>query len=198
MKTILFISLTCILAMSLHAQDTNYVDPAYQAEKKEKASKKRPMQNRVYFGGTFGLQFGSVTSILVEPLVGFRMTEKLSTGIGIGVRYGKDNRYVTPVEYTNYIGRYFVRYLIIPKLYAHAEYMFESYDKVFYFEGQDPNRNQRTVVPFLFVGGGYRSQAGRGSFIIQVLFNVLQENSYSRQVYPGGLPYISIGYIGGF
>jgi len=194
-----FITLiTITFFLSAQSQDTNYVDPNYKPEKQKSRKPSKGIGDRVYYGGTFGLSFGTFTSILVEPLVGFKMTEKLSTGIGIGFRYGKDNRTNSNLEYTNYLGRFYARYIIIPRVYAHVEYMVESYDESFYFEGQSINKTGRTVVPFLFVGGGLRSPAGNGSFIVQILFNVLQSNSNSNQVYPSGSPYISIGYIGGF
>jgi hypothetical protein len=192
------ILLICLLSFELTAQDTNYVDPNYKPEKQKQAKRSAFNGNRVYFGGTFGMQFGTFTSILVEPMVGYRFTEKLSSGVGLGLRYGRDNRAGSNIEYTNYIGRAFARYLFLPNIFGHVEYMAESYDDVFYFDGQSLNHTGRTLVPFLFVGGGLRSQAGRGSFIIQVLFNVLQSNPYSREVYPSGQPYISIGYISGF
>lgn len=197
MRIVLSIILSLSLSLAL-CQDTNYVDPNYTGEKQRTPKKKNVPENRWYYGGTFGLQFGDFTSILVEPLVGYRFTEKLSTGIGLGVRYGRDNRAGSNIEYTNYIGRIFARYLVIPNFYLHTEYMGESYDEVFYFDGQSIDHRGRTFVPFLFVGGGLRSPAGNGSLIIQVLFNVLQSDPYSRQVYPSGQPYISIGYIGGF
>ena len=80
------------------------------------------------------------------------------------------------------------------------EYMLKSYDSIYKFESQNSltENDSRTVVPFLFVGGGFRSPAGKGFFIFQVLFNVLQSNPNSAEVYPSGLPYISIGYMGGF
>ena len=197
MKAIATLFATLIIAVSLtFAQDTNYVDPGYESSKQKKPKQKKDIGQRVYYGGTLGLQFGSFTSILVEPLIGFRMTEKLSTGIGIGFRYGKDNR--SNFEYTNYLGRFFARYIIIPRLYAHVEYMAESYDESFGRYYRDFNEGERTTVPFLFVGGGFRNPTANGSFIFQVLFNVLQDNSLSNQIYPGNVPYISIGYIGGF
>ena len=77
--------------------------------------------------------------------------------------------------------------------------MVESYDEIFYFEANDPNATGRTTVPFLFVGGGLRQPAGKnGFFIFQVLFNVMQGNEHSSEVYPSGAPFISIGYINGF
>lgn len=197
MKKLLILFFTMSLT-GLFAQDTNYVDPNYKPPKERKAKKPgSSFKDRVYYGGTFGLTFGSdYTAVLVEPLVGFKMTEKLSTGVGIGVRYGQDRRFNQKVEFTNYIGRVFSRYLITQKFYGHMEFMGESYDDVFYFESE-PDHRGRTLVPFLFVGGGIRSPAGRGSFIFQVLFNVLNDPK-SREVYPSGFPFLSIGYIGGF
>jgi len=191
---ITIIALTIYLG--IQAQDTNYVDPNYQSEPEKTPKQKKDIGKRTYFGATFGLQFGTFTSILVEPMIGYRFTEKLSGGVGIGFRYGKDND--SNFEYTNYLGRVFTRYIIIPKIYAHVEYMVESYDKSFgdYYRGF--KESERTVVPFLFVGGGYRSPGRNGSFIVQVLFNVLQDNVMSKTIYPSGQPYISIGYIGGF
>lgn len=191
------LSLALILVVfGAFAQDTNYVDPNYKPPKERKAKNRQSFGQRVYYGGTFGLSFGTFTSVLVEPLVGYRITEKLSSGVGIGIRYGKDNRAGSNIEYTNYLGRVFTRYLINQRIYAHAEFMGESYDKVFYFES-DPLHQGRTLVPFLFVGGGLRSPAGNGAFILQVLFNVLN-NEKSQEVYPSGFPFLSIGYIGGF
>ena len=204
MKKLIILSFALFLATLNFAQQdsTDYVDPNYKAEKAKAPKSKQPMSNRMYFGGTFGLSFGSnSSSVLLEPMVGFRMTEKLSTGVGIGYEYGQgENYYKKSYSYSNYLGRVFSRYVIIPKIYAHVEYMVKSYDKKFKFESQNQllENTSRTTVPFLFVGGGFRSPAGRGFLVVQVLFNVLQNNANSSEVYPSGFPYISIGYMGGF
>lgn len=188
-------------ATVLSAQDTNYVDPDYVPERQRTAEKKSDFWDRLYYGGNFGLSFGSYTSILVEPMVGYKFTKKLSGGFGIGYRYGRGEfQRGGSFSYHNYIGRVFGRYLLIPNAYAHVEYMMESYDKIFKFDSQNrsfPNTT-RTNVPFLFVGGGYRVPVGGGAFVIQVLFNVLQSNRNSSEVYPVGVPFISLGYLGGF
>ncbi|MEQ8522829.1 MAG: hypothetical protein RIC15_11815 [Vicingaceae bacterium] len=200
-RIFLFALTLCFFSVAV-SQDTNYVDPNYQAKKQKEPKKSSSLKDKMYVGGTFGVSLGSYSSsVLIEPMVGFKMTEKLSTGIGIGYRWGQGS-YTNGGKFTynNYLGRLFSRYIIILKVYAHVEYMVESYDKIFQFESQNPlvKNNSRTAVPFLFVGGGFRSQAGRGSFIVQVLFNVLQNNPNSAEIYPSGFPYISIGYIGGF
>ncbi len=199
MKKFLICITIISISFSLDAQDTNYVDPDYKSEKQKKPKQRRDMQDRVYFGGTLGLQFGYATSILVEPMVGFKMTEKLSTGVGLGLRYGS---YRDPdFTFTNYLGRFFARYIIIPKIYAHAEYVMESYDSSWgdiNWSNAEFNRGSRTTVPYLFVGGGLRQPSGNGSLVIQVLFNVLQNDKNSQVMYPAGTPYITIGYFGGF
>ena len=55
-----------------------------------------------------------------------------------------------------YTGRLFARYIIIPQLYAHTEYAFESFERC---ASVDPlvrkcTSTERELVPFLLVGGG--------------------------------------------
>lgn len=47
------------------------------------------LTNRVFFGGNFGLQFGTITNIEVSPLVGYRVTRDFSIGTGITYIYLK-------------------------------------------------------------------------------------------------------------
>ena len=192
------IALVMLLSLSAgtFAQDTNYVQPSEEVKKEKEPKTKKPLKEKMYLGGTLGLSFGTTTSILIEPMLGFKMTPKLSMGIGVGYRYGKNNN--ANFEYSNYLARVFARYIVIPRLYAHVEYMVESYDSIFLFDSQGLYNDSRTIVPFLFVGGGFRYPGPKGSFIIQVLFNVLQDNPNSSEVYPAGQPYISLGWIGGF
>ncbi len=184
------------------AQDTNNVRQPRVVEepkkpKKEKAKKKSNFDGqRVYYGGTFGGSWGSRYSyFLIEPLVGYRLTQKLSTGVGLGYKYYKDKEY----DYSSdgYTGRLFTRYVIIPQLYAHAEYAFESFE---YCSSVDRIRKkctetQRELVPFLLVGGGLRQVTNGGAFFIQVLFDLIQDE---KSPYASGEPFISLGFAVGF
>lgn len=49
-----------------------------------------PVRQRLFFGGSFGLQFGTVTNIEVSPLVGFWLLPRVAVGAGPSFQYYKD------------------------------------------------------------------------------------------------------------
>ena len=49
-----------------------------------------PVRQRLFFGGSFGLQFGTVTNIEVSPLVGFWLLPRVAIGAGPSFQYYKD------------------------------------------------------------------------------------------------------------
>src|SRR5690606_34215869 len=71
---------------------------------------KPPLKDRMYYGGNFSLQFGSLTFIDISPLAGIMITERFSTGLGATYQY-------LNFKYANssssvYGGRLFGRYNI--------------------------------------------------------------------------------------
>ncbi|MDR2009056.1 MAG: hypothetical protein LBQ22_01060 [Bacteroidales bacterium] len=52
----------------------------------------KPSQ-RIFYGGNFGMSFGSVNYIEVSPLVGYRITDRLSAGIGLSYTYVGSKQY---------------------------------------------------------------------------------------------------------
>jgi hypothetical protein len=133
---------------------------------------KTPLKDRIYFGGNFGLQFGTQTAIDINPICGYRFTPKFSAGIGVKYLYYKyKDRYVS-YETNVYGGSVFGRYELTESLFGYSEYevinlpVFEPYER-------------RVDVGSLFVGGGYSQRlGGRSSIFLMVLFN-LNETSYS-------------------
>ncbi|MDY0315912.1 MAG: hypothetical protein GX793_08680 [Bacteroidales bacterium] len=59
----------------------------------------KPSQ-RVFYGGDLGFSFGYSTYISVNPIVGYRITNRLSSGIGLNYTFAKSNYY-------GYIGNMF-------------------------------------------------------------------------------------------
>ncbi|MFZ2285416.1 MAG: hypothetical protein WAV93_00360 [Bacteroidales bacterium] len=49
-----------------------------------------PARERLFFGGSFGLQFGTVTNIEVSPLVGMWLLARVAVGAGPSFQYYKD------------------------------------------------------------------------------------------------------------
>ncbi len=192
----MFRYLSAVFALSLigsaaSAQDTTeYVQKSTPEEKKDT----RSLKERIWVGGGLGLNFGSVTAIQIEPLVGYKVDQagKFSVGTGITYWYFRDNRYAPAVEYNAYGYRLFSRYRFIEQAYLHAEFLnlnAERYDDV-------TDDIRRLWVPHVLVGGGYIQRLGESSsFMLQILFEVLQD---PNSVYYGQGPILSGGVGFGF
>lgn len=176
-KFLLAFSLAFLLAFSANAQREIYQD-----------QDSIPFKDRLYFGGNFGMQFGTVSLIDFSPLVGVMITPRLSSGIGATYQYFNDKRYIGG-ETSSYGGRLFTRYNILPNIFAHAEYESINFDNYNIFTDQF----QRIWANSLFLGGGYFAPFGpRGGANFTFLYNVLHDNLRS----PYGEPYvIRVGFV---
>jgi hypothetical protein len=145
---------------------------------------KKPFLDKVFVGGNLGFQFGTVTFAEVSPLIGYRITEKISAGIGATYQYYRYKDPTYQLETNVYGGRVFGRYFFTDYLFAHAEYEYlnlEAYD--FY-----PTR--RVDVESLLVGGGYFQRIGSSNsgVFVMLLYN-LTESAYT----PYSNPILRIG-----
>lgn len=69
---------------------------------------------RIFFGGNLGLSFGTVNYVEISPLVGYRITDRLSAGVGLNYTYVSSNYY----DYNGYAygGSVFASYTIVKNL----------------------------------------------------------------------------------
>ena len=178
--------ITLLIAGASFGQGTDSIQVSPQPKQKQP-----PLYKRVYLGGYGSLTVGSYTRIGVYPLIGYKITPKLSTGLKIGYEYVSDNRYTTHYTTNNYGGSIFARYRVIPRLYGHVEYEMINYE-LYNFDGT----SNREWVPFLYVGGGYSQPIGRHIWMTaQILFDVLQDE---RSPYRRWDPVFSVGVAAGF
>ncbi|MFN0274900.1 MAG: hypothetical protein ACKVPJ_04085 [Chitinophagales bacterium] len=200
------LSLFLILSVSvLHAQVTP-IDPDETEEPgndKSKASGQTGENkgiNRFVFGGNLGLSFGNYTFIDISPIVGYKITPKLTSGVGFIYQYEK---YVDPYNNPfNYVddykatvlgGKVFSQYDIIYGVFAHAEYE-EQYLKYEFLE--TPYDTGSIKIPALYAGGGYKLKLGENSALqIIALYNFLANNNDLFYVQPWTF---RIGFLGGF
>jgi hypothetical protein len=151
MKKVIPVILLCLVSLQLGAQ-TRFID-------------------RLYFGGGLGLQFGTITAIDISPLVGYKITERFSAGIGGTYIYFRAPGFRSTDIYG---GRVFSRYMILENLFAYTEYELlnrEVYDD---FEGL-----RRMNVSGVYVGGGYFMPVGRNAGVGLMLLYNLNETRYS-------------------
>ncbi len=157
----LYIGIFCLSSLSffqtLKAQvNTENTRPEYN------------LKSHLYFGGGFGLQFGSMTLIEVSPLVGYKITPKFSLGISPTYKYYKYNAYYGNVKTNVFGGSMFARYSIFENIFAHVEY-----ESLFYnIKGPSYPTYMQQYNSF-FVGGGYNQRIGENSgMYIMVLWNL--------------------------
>lgn len=141
-------------------------------------------KERLYFGGNFNLQFGTVTFIDVSPLLGYMVTNSFSVGTGVTYQYlsYRHLNYNTNI----YGGRVFARQNIGQQFFAHTE--FETLN-VEYSRFISPTDRQwvREWVPGLFVGGGLFQPLGRrGGINLMGLYNL----TYVRGKSPYASPFV--------
>ena len=158
-------------------------------DKKTSASKpKKNIRENIFYGGYINLSFGSYTVIGIEPMVGYKLTPKLSTGVKVRYNYIKDDRYAQSYSTSTYGGSIFGRYLVTPKFYAQAEAA--SYNYEYYLSGE------RDWVPFVLLGGGFIQPLGERTWLnVEILFDVLQDD---KSPYEDWEPFFSIGIGAGF
>ncbi|MDN3205432.1 hypothetical protein [Algoriphagus sediminis] len=158
------------------------------AQREIDLEEKPPLKDRLYYGGNFGMQFGTVTLIDISPLVGVMITPKFSSGIGVTYQFFDDRRYVGG-QTSSYGGRIFSRYNVLPNIFLHGEFESINFDNYNVISDQF----ERIWSNALFLGGGYFAPFGRnGGANFTFLYNVLHDNLRS----PYGEPYvIRVGFV---
>jgi len=157
-------------------------------------------ESKWYYGGNIGFSFWNDYFYLgVYPLVGYKVTPKLSLGAKVGYAYISDDRYepAPALNTSNYGGSLFSRFRVIPQIYLHAEFAYWSYENVSsYNRDENTYITERYWIPFLFLGGGLSQQLGPNTWaFVEVLFDVINDDN---SPYESGDPFISFGVGVGF
>lgn len=157
-----------------------------------------PIRERIFFGGSFGLQFGSYTNIEISPVVGLWVLPNVAIAAGPGYQYFSDNYYnlSTSIFSAKAYGQVvLIRDLaqIIP-LGVHMGIVLHVEDELLnldtYYWQNITSEPDRFWLNSLLVGGGLSQPIGKkGSFNILILW-VLNDSGY--QIYDN--PEIRIGF----
>ena len=147
------------------------------------------LKKHMFVGGSFGLQFGTVTNIEVAPDFGYYLNDFLSLGLGASYQFYGDKRYYPTLKYNIYGGRAFLKIHPIRKIIIHAEYELLGYKTdVFSPIGQEENILSENIL----IGAAYReSFSPRFSTYILIMYNLNQTiyTPYSNPVFRFGLEY---------
>jgi hypothetical protein len=163
--------------------------------------KNLPFRQRLFFGGDLGLSFGTYTYINLAPIVGYRITNRLSAAVGPIYIFEKSNYY--DYQTSTYGGKAIMSFAVIKNIYEyfnigigsillHAENEILNVQKAEYVAATDKiyMLDERLWIDNLLAGIGLNFPFGeRGGLNIYALWDVTQ-NVYS----PYSNPVIRIGF----
>jgi hypothetical protein len=164
----------------------------------EKRNEVPPLRERLFYGGSFGLQFGTYTDIDVSPVIGLWVLPRINIAAGPDFRYFKFYSDKTTIfggkAYTEVV---FLQDFdnIIPLglhlgLFLHGEDELLSLESA-YFKQSPPYSSKRFLLNTFLVGGGVRQQLGQRSSMNLTFLWALNSSDYG--IY--GNPEIRISFI---
>jgi hypothetical protein len=189
-KLILIIGLISGIAFSSFAQDEEPAEKGFD-------------KSNLFFGGSFGLAFGTATLVNVSPQIGYRFSRYFAAGTGINMQYSSFKE-----EYTNGQTAYREEYgmaglNIFGRLYPIPQILLQLQPEMNYTWGNSktygpPEYTQKLdgkFIPSMLAGAGGMIPAGPNSgFIVMVQYDLLQNERtpYGRNVF------YSFGFNAGF
>ncbi len=167
MRTLFFLIFVLIVNVAT-TQEEFFTEQSASSSKKAKENKN--IGNRLFFGGNFGFQAGDYTIIELSPLIGYRITEKLSSGVQINYSYIHISS--IKISTTIYGSSVFTNYYFAKNVFARGEYEWLSLESR-YFQPAIYKTHDRFSVHNILIGGGYRQQIGERSYInLMILWNI--------------------------
>jgi hypothetical protein len=156
-----------------------------------------PLKDRLFYGGNFSLQLGTITSIEVSPIIGLWVLPRLAIAVGPSYSYYKYYDVKTDI----FGGRSYVQYLVfrdldkfIP-LGIHTSFFLHIEDEMLSLESDSwantPVNTKRFLVNTVLSGVGISQQIGTRSSINFMVLWTLNDSGYN--IYSN--PEIRIGFI---
>ena len=173
-------SLLVLYNCSMAQRRMKQMDADKQAQQDEiKSYERKTWQEKMVYGGNFWLLFGSSYSQLyIQPLVGYKITEKFIAGGGFTYIYWKQqysngNNQTLSISDNIYGFNLFARHTLFGPVFAHAEYQpmnFTSHNWLF--------ESKRVWTNALYLGGGINQsfgKSGSGAYFM-MLYDVLWQD----------------------
>ncbi|HPJ60844.1 MAG TPA: hypothetical protein PLV06_06645 [Bacteroidales bacterium] len=138
-----------------------------------------PLRERIFFGGSLGLQFGTLTDIDVSPVVGLWVLPRLNVAAGPKYRFMKyyDER-VNVYGGRVYSQFYFIQDFdnVIP-LGVHLGLFLHAEDEFYTYKYSDGVSSESYFINTPLVGGGISQPLGRRSSM-NIMFLFALEDTY--------------------
>ncbi|HUX97692.1 MAG TPA: hypothetical protein VMV47_18315 [Bacteroidales bacterium] len=144
-----------------------------------------PLRERIFFGGSFGLQFGTLTNIKVAPVVGLWLLPRLAVAAGPDYTYYK----YYDDETSMYGGKFYSQFVLLQDLNniipvgLHTGIFLHLEDELLNLESaywkNPPYPSERFNVNTILFGGGISQQMGRRSSMNIMVLWALQDSGYA-------------------
>jgi hypothetical protein len=144
-----------------------------------------PLRERMFIGGSFGLQFGTITNIEVAPILGLWLLPRLAVAAGPNFTYYK----YYDDETMMYGGKAYAQFVLLQDLnnilplgihtgiFIHLEDELLNLESAYWMN--PPYSSDRFNVNTLLLGGGLSQQLGRRSFMNIMVLWALQDSGYA-------------------
>ena len=184
MKKSIFLSILTVSLLLSVAANAQYYDSTYAQKKQPKQKREKSKdddsgfnKDKLFFGGGLGLSFGNPNYFDIAPIVGYKITEKISAGVGITYQY-YDYNYGSYNFSTNvYGGSVFGRYYFTNNLFAHGE--------IEYLNLADFNNMEKRIgVESVLGGAGYIQRVSDNAGIVAMVLYNFTQSEYSPYASP--------------
>lgn len=173
-KTFKYILGLCFLVLFSQALKAQYLE-----------NEPTPLQ-RIFYGGNIGLLFGSHTYVSLNPVVGYRITDRLSAGIGGDYTWTKSTYNNYEYEGSSYGGSVFASFTVVKHL---GDILPSSGDGALLVYGEMAYTNVKdlyttittasTWVRTPLAGVGYQTPIGKKSYMLFMVLYNFNESYYS-------------------
>ncbi len=127
-------------------------------------------RERIFVGGMIGLQLGTLTAVSINLHGGYRLTNRLSAGIGGMYQYANDRWFGESYSSHVYGGSVFARFGLAGDLFLHAEY--ERLQVESRLSLQPPDERPRITEQNYLLGAGYGLRLSESAVInLMLLYN---------------------------
>lgn len=176
MKTKIILILFFAAFNFAHAFSQEY-DPYTYQDIKQQAR----LNEKIFFGGGFGVQFGTSTVLKFTPEIGYRVSPIVELGVGGYYMYAKSRAY--NISDNVYGGKVFARLFVYNDIYLQGEYEMlniADFDPYTYFY-----TGERIFIPGLLGGIGYRQKLGERSALLSGIsynFSISEKTPYRNPI----------------
>lgn len=171
MKTLALATLAFAVALPALAQTPTAPPPSKPAGHSSKG--------KWFVGGGLGASFGTVDTLSIAPMIGYRVVPRVDVGAQIFYSWLNDGRYSPSISTNDYGMTLFTRVRLIAHLFVEADALYSNYE---YITGTGTTTRD-TYTTFL-AGGGYSVPLGHGaSFYVSALYDFGYNNDDPYQPY---------------